>query len=70
MAHVGQHALGTTTYEFADGLISQLLNVGTNGQDCDGKGPNFMLSIIRGINPQDEVESMLAAQWQRFTWPQ
>jgi hypothetical protein len=56
------NALGTTTYEFADGLISQLLNVGTNGQDCDGKGPNFMLSIIRGINPQDEVESMLAAQ--------
>jgi hypothetical protein len=36
--------------------------VGTKGQDCDGKGPNFMLSIIRGVNPQDEVESMLAAQ--------
>ena len=56
------NALGSTGYEFVDGLISQLLNVGINGQDCDGKGPNFMLSIIRGVNPQDEVESMLAAQ--------
>ena len=56
------NALGSTGYEFADGLISQLLNVGSNGQDCDGKGPNFMLSIIRGVNPQDEVEFMLAAQ--------
>jgi hypothetical protein len=56
------NALGSTGYEFADGLISQLMNVGTKGQDCDGKGPNFMLSIIRGVNPQDEVESMLAAQ--------
>jgi hypothetical protein len=56
------NALGSTGYEFADGLISQLLNVGTKDQDCDGKGPNFMLSIIRGVNPQDEVESMLAAQ--------
>jgi hypothetical protein len=56
------NSLGSTGYEFSDGLISQLLNVGTKGQDCDGKGPNFMLSIIRGVNPQDEVESMLAAQ--------
>ena len=56
------NALGTTDYEFADGLVSQLMNVGTQGQNYDGKGPNFMLSVIKGIAPRDEVEAMMAAQ--------
>ena len=56
------NALGTANDEFADGLISQLVNAGTTGQDFDGKGPNFMLSVIRGIQPRDEAECMLAAQ--------
>jgi hypothetical protein len=56
------NALGTTDYEFADGLISQLLNVGTQGKNLDDKGPNFMLSVIKGIAPKDEVECMMAAQ--------
>ena len=56
------NALGTVSDEFADGLISQLVNAGTTGQDFDGKGPNFMLSVIRGIQPRDEAECMLAAQ--------
>jgi hypothetical protein len=56
------NALGTTDYEFADGLLTQLMNVGTQGQNYDGKWPNFMLSIINGIAPKDEVEAMMAAQ--------
>lgn len=56
------NALGTTNYDFADGLISQLMNAGTQGQAYDDKGPNFMLSVIQGIGPKDEAESMLAAQ--------
>ena len=56
------NALGTANDEFADGLISQLVNAGTTGQDFDGKAPNFMLSVIWGIQPRDEAECMLAAQ--------
>jgi hypothetical protein len=56
------NALGATDYEFADGLLAQLVNVGTQGRNCDGKGPNFMLSVIKGIQPRDEVECMMAAQ--------
>ena len=56
------NALGTTDFDFADGLISQLLNAGTQGKSVDGKGANFMLSVIQGIAPQDEVECMMAAQ--------
>ena len=42
--------------------ISQLADAGTIGQDFDGKGPNFTPSVIRGIQPRDEAECMLAAQ--------
>ena len=56
------NALGTTDFDFADGLVSQLLNAGSQGKNVDGKGPNFMLSVIQGIAPRDEVETMMAAQ--------
>jgi hypothetical protein len=56
------NALGTTDYEFGEGLLEQLMEVGTKGQNYDGKGPNFMLSIVKGIGPRDEVEAMMAAQ--------
>jgi hypothetical protein len=56
------NALGTTDPDFADGLISQLMNAGSQGKNVDGKGPNFMLSVIQGIAPKDEVEAMIAAQ--------
>jgi hypothetical protein len=57
-----ENALGTTDSEFADGLLAQLMEVGTKGRNYDGKGPNFMLSIIKGIAPNDEIEAMMAAQ--------
>jgi hypothetical protein len=56
------NALGSTDHDFAEGLISQLINAGMQGRECDSKGPNFMLSIIQGIAPKDEIEAMLAAQ--------
>jgi hypothetical protein len=56
------NALGTTDADFAEGLVSQLFNAGTVGENFDSKGANFMLSVIRGIAPKDEVEAMLAAQ--------
>jgi hypothetical protein len=28
----------------------------------DGRGLNFMLSIVKGVEPKDQVEAMLAAQ--------
>jgi len=55
-------ALGTADLNFQNGLISQLANVGSQGSDLDEKGLNFMLSMVKGIEPKDEVEAMLAAQ--------
>ena len=55
-------ALGTTDTDFMDGLITQLANAGTQGRTVDGRGLNFMLSVVKGVEPKDQVEAMLAAQ--------
>jgi hypothetical protein len=56
------NAFGSCDRHFAEGLVMQLANAGTQGKIFDGKGPNFMLAVIQGIGPKDEVEAMLAAQ--------
>jgi hypothetical protein len=50
------------TFDFLDGLLKQLANAGTQGQDVDECSLNFLLSVVKGVQPKDEVESMLAAQ--------
>jgi hypothetical protein len=54
-------SLGTADFDFYDGLLTQLVNVGTQGKEPDERGTNFMLAMVRGIGP-DEVEAMMAAQ--------
>ena len=55
-------ALGTADADFFDGLLSQLISVGTQGKKLDEQGLNFMLATIKAIEPKDETETMLAAQ--------
>jgi hypothetical protein len=55
-------ALGTADPDFANGLLQQLANVGTKGREVDEHGLNYMLSMVKGIEPRDQVEAMLAAQ--------
>jgi len=54
-------ALGTTDFDFYNGLISQLLNA-SREKEASESGTNFMLSVIKGIEPRDQTEAMLAAQ--------
>jgi hypothetical protein len=54
-------AMGTSDRDFFDGLMLQLVNAG------QGKGPSdntvdFMLAVIKGLEPRDQIETMLAAQ--------
>jgi len=56
------NALGTTDRDFLDGLTSQLWRLGKRGKEPDDRGINFMLSLVKGVEPKDEVEAMLAAQ--------
>ena len=55
-------AIGTTDADFYSGLLGQLINVGSPGREPDEAGTNFMLAIVKGIEPRDQIEAMLAAQ--------
>ncbi len=55
-------ALGTLDHDFITGLLSQLANAGSQGRAVDEKALNFLLSVIKGIKPRDQLEAMLAAQ--------
>jgi hypothetical protein len=55
-------ALASADCDFLHGIVSQLANASTHGQDIDERELNFMLSVIKGIEPRDQLEAMLAAQ--------
>ena len=54
-------ALASADGDFVDGIVSQLVNV-SGREDIDERGLNFMLSIVKGIEPRDQLETMLAVQ--------
>lgn len=56
------NAMGTTSQEFLAELLSQTVHVTGQGAEANAERINFMLAAMRGIGPQDEAESMLAAQ--------
>lgn len=55
-------AIGTTNGAFTSSLLSQITNAGSKGSTPDPEGINFMLSVITGIQPRDQIETLLAAQ--------
>jgi hypothetical protein len=55
-------ALGTGDKDFAVGLLRQLMNAGSPGRQFDMHTFDFMLSVVKGVQPKDQIESMLAAQ--------
>jgi hypothetical protein len=57
-----REALATIDNDFLIGLLGQLSNAGSQGRELDPVGINFMISVIKGIQPRDPVEAMLASQ--------
>ena len=55
-------AFASADDDFVNGIVSQLANVGGRGQDINERGLNFMLSVIKGTEPRNQLEAMLAAQ--------
>src|SRR5438093_11802537 len=55
-------AMGARDPDFYEALISQLADVSRQGRTADERGLNFMLSVVNGIEPRDQVEALLAAQ--------
>jgi hypothetical protein len=54
-------ALGTTDLDFFDGLIGQIVNA-SKEKAASEQGTNFMLAVVKGLEPRDQIESMLGAQ--------
>lgn len=55
-------SLGDLDQAALTGLLTQLLNAVTKGQNLDGGTVNAALALAQGIAPRDTVEAMLAAQ--------
>jgi hypothetical protein len=55
-------AVGSTDSDFLEGFVKQLVNVGSQGSVADESGANFMLAVVKGIEPRDQIEAMLGAQ--------
>ena len=55
-------ALGTDSADFMAGVLSQLANAVSPGKNADGAAINFALAVIAGVEPKDELETMLAMQ--------
>jgi hypothetical protein len=55
-------ALGTADVDFYRGLLDQLANAGSRGGQIDEHGLNFMLSVVKGVEPKNQLVAMLAAQ--------
>jgi hypothetical protein len=54
-------ALGTADHDFFGGMVRQLRDASSRDK-IDERALNFMLSVVKGIRPRDQVETMLAAQ--------
>ena len=55
-------ALGTTSADFTGGVLSQLANAVSPGKGADAEAINFALAVISGVEPKDELETMLGLQ--------
>ena len=53
-------AFATADRDFVNGIVDQLAKASGRGEDISEHGINFMLSVIKGIEPM--LETMLAAQ--------
>lgn len=54
--------LATCNPAFLSGLTGQVARIGAHGAKIDGVASNFLLSVVRAVDPRDELETMLAVQ--------
>ena len=58
-----EKAFGSSDNDFINGFIYQLVNLGSSGKKKpDNEGTAFVASVVRGVEPKDQIEAMLASQ--------
>ncbi len=59
---VFMESLGTADMDFMNGLSVQLVKLAWNGSSVSEQDFKFLLATVAGVEPNDEVEALLAAQ--------
>ncbi|AXT27163.1 hypothetical protein D1823_11580 [Ruegeria sp. AD91A] len=59
---LAMHELGTVDYRFFEGVMDQVAVLGQQGSSVSETASNFVMSVVAGVRPQDEIEAMLAIQ--------
>ncbi|WP_157770096.1 hypothetical protein [Ruegeria marisrubri] len=59
---LAMHELGTADSRFFEGVVEQVAALGKQGSAVSETSSNFVLSVVGGVQPQDEIEAMLAIQ--------
>ncbi|MEB8387421.1 hypothetical protein OO012_09290 [Rhodobacteraceae bacterium KMM 6894] len=54
--------IGTCDPHFLVGVQGQVATIGSQSRQIDEGASNFLLSVVRGVQPRDELEAMLAVQ--------
>lgn len=54
--------LGTIDPAFSSALVKQIAGIGSNGNRIDEGNSNFLLSVVRAVQPRDGLETLLAVQ--------
>lgn len=54
--------MGTTDADFHMGLVGHIACLGSHGQRIDSAASNFVMAVVRSIEPRDALEAMLATQ--------
>ncbi len=54
--------LGTVDYRFFEGVMDQVATLGQQDSPVSETASNFVMSVVAGVKPQDEIEAMLAIQ--------
>lgn len=54
--------LGTLDIGFFLGVTGQVARIGAQGSKVDEANSNFLLSVVRAVQPRDELETLLAVQ--------
>lgn len=54
--------LGTCDPCFHAGIMRQVATLGAQGAKLDENNSNFVVSVVRAVEPRDELETMLAVQ--------
>ena len=54
--------IGTRDQDFHAGLIGQIACLGSHKRNIDSANSNFVMAVVRSIEPRDELEAMLATQ--------